>query len=97
MRDIFLPRIKFYSPNGKYRRLINHLTVILTDRGKGINSYSIRIKLNGKIIRDEYDPDRSSVKIKNLSALKKGKNILYVKVEDYAKHKSERFYTFYLK
>jgi len=97
MRDIFPPRIKFYSPNGKYRHLINHLTVILTDRGKGINSYSIRIKLNGKIIPDEYDPDRSSVKIKSLSALKKGKNILYVKVEDYAKHKSEKAYTFYLK
>ncbi len=97
MRDIFPPKINFYNPNRKDRRLINYLTVILTDRGKGINSYSIRIKLNEEIIRDEYDPDRSSVRIRNLSALRKGKNVLYVKVEDYARHKSEKTYTFYLK
>jgi len=96
MRDIFSPKIKFYKPKRIRREKLNFLTVILTDRGKGINHLSIKIKLNGKIIKDEFDPDRSSVRITELNHLKSGKNILTVKVSDYAGNTAEREYKFYL-
>ena len=97
MRDIFPPKIKFYRPGKRYKNSIKHLNLRLTDRGKGINDNTIRVKLNGSIINDEYDPDWSRLRIKDLRALKKGKNILDVSVMDYARHKKKKQFIFFLK
>ncbi len=97
MRDIFPPKIKFYKPKRKKIKSVKFLTVILTDRGKGINDNTIEITLNGKQIEDEFDPDWSRVRIKDLSALRKGKNVITIKVRDYAKHETKKIYTFSLR
>ena len=97
MRDIFFPEIKFHKPKKRLKKTVNFLMLILTDRGKGINDNTIRIKLNGKTIKEEFDPDWKRVRIKDLSALKRGKNILKIKVKDYARNETKKKFIFYLK
>jgi hypothetical protein len=96
MRDIYPPKIRFYKPNRVRKESISFLTVILTDRGKGVKDSSIDIRLNGNRIYDEFDPDRSRVRIKTLKFLKKGKNIITISLSDYAGNKTEKKFKFYL-
>ncbi len=97
MRDIFPPKIKFYKPKQKYKKSVNFLTIILTDRGKGINDNTINILLNNRIIKDEFDPDWSRVRIRDLRALRRGKNNIKIRVKDYAGYETKKEYSFFLK
>jgi len=100
MRDIFPPRIGFVTPRAKYRKNLRQITVTITDKGKGVNDNTLKIWLNGKRIcpayECEYDPDRSSVKITDLRYLQAGKNVLEVRVKDYAGNSASRTLTFIL-
>jgi hypothetical protein len=101
MRDIFPPRIWFVRPKTKYKKNLKQIIVKITDKGKGVDDDSLVIWLNGKRIcpkyECEYDPDRSSAKIGDLTNLQAGKNLLKVQVKDYAGNIASKTLTFYLK
>jgi hypothetical protein len=101
MRDIFPPRIWFVRPKTKYKKNLKQIIVKITDKGKGVDDNSLIIWLNGKRIcpkyECEYDPDRSSAKIEDLTFLQAGKNLIKVQVKDYAGNSAAKTLTFYLK
>ena len=96
MRDIFPPRIFFKKPIVKHKKNLKRLVVKITDKGKGVNDGSLRVRLNGKWVDCEYDPDWRTVVIEDLKHLQVGKNTFSVEIKDYAGHKAAKVYTIYL-
>ena len=83
MRDIFKPEIYFKKPRKLSRSNLNRFTIIITDKGKGVDDDSIKAILNGNIVESEYDPDWKSLNIKNFrSRTKSGWNLLEVSLKD---------------
>jgi murein DD-endopeptidase MepM/ murein hydrolase activator NlpD len=101
MRDIFPPRIWFVKPKTKYKNNLKQIIVKITDKGKGVDDNSLIIWLNGERIcpkyECEYDPDRSSAKIEDLTNLQTGRNLLKIQVKDYSGNSASKILTFYLK
>ena len=103
MRDTFPPHIKFRKPGTKFKKRVWRLTVKIWDKGKGVNDSSIKVWLNGKRIctsydcKCEYDPDWSTLKIEELSNLKRGQNLLKVQVKDYAGNLTVKTFRFHLR
>lgn len=96
MRDIFPPRIFFKKPIVKHKKNLKRLVVKITDKGKGVNDGTLRVRLNGKWVDCEYDPDWRTVVIDDLKHLQVGKNVFSVEITDYAGHKTAKTYTIYL-
>jgi hypothetical protein len=101
MRDIFEPRIWFQMSRSKLKKNFGYLTVKITDKGKGVDDTTLNIWLNGQKVcygnHCEYDADRNSAPVRDLSALRVGKNIVKAVVSDYAGNRASRSYVFYLK
>jgi hypothetical protein len=96
MRDVFPPTIYFSRPRTNFLHKVKQLFVVIKDKGKGVNDNTLQIKINNKMIDCEYDPDRAHVKIEDVRALKKGENMIYVRIKDYAGHTTSKSYRFYL-
>jgi hypothetical protein len=103
MRDIFPPQIRFITPRTEYKKNLRRLVVKITDKGKGVNDNLIKVWLNGRRICStydcacEYDPDWSSLTIEEMGQLRTGKNLLTVRVKDYAGNSTSKTFSFYLK
>ncbi len=98
LRDIFSPEIKILRTNTKYLNKMNLIDIFISDEGKGVDDNSIKVFINKKLVSEEYDPDWNRIRIKDVyKYLRKGKNIIKIFVKDYAKNKSSRKYSFYLK
>ena len=83
MRDIFKPEIYFKKPHKLSRSNLYRFTITVTDKGKGVDDNSIRVKLNGIVVESEYDPDWKSLNIENfISMVKSGWNFLEVSLKD---------------
>ncbi len=95
MRDIFPPVIRIVKPKKLSRNNLFKFKIFITDKGKGVNYLSIVCKLNGEKISSEYDPDRKTLDIENLSIkIKTGWNSIFVALKDKAgnfESKSFRF------
>ena len=97
MRDIYFPKISFKRPKTKYKKYLKRLVVTITDKGKGVDDNTLNVRLNGKPIDCEYDPDWQHVVIEELRHIKTGKNLLNVEVKDYGGNRSTRTFGFYLR
>ncbi len=97
MRDVFPPRIHFDRPSSQSFNHLKSLTVRIEDQGKGVDSLSLKVFLNGKPVDCEYDPDWKHVKIRDFTHKSMGKNVLVVRVEDRAGNQSRNSFKFYLK
>jgi len=98
MRDIFPPDIRILRSRSEYLSGMKNLVIIINDRGKGIDDEKIILKINGRKLSDEYDPDRKWIKPEfPVQYFRKGKNTIYIYAEDRAGNKREREYSFRLK
>jgi hypothetical protein len=97
MRDIYPPEIRSIKAGSRIKSKIKRISITMTDKGKGINDESLRIRVNGKWIDGEYDPDWSHVLIRDLRNLRVGLNAIRVSVSDYAGNASSRNFNLNLK
>ena len=70
--------------------------IYITDKGKGVDPFSLEVTLNDRRVDCEYDPDRKWVRIEDLKALKSGVNRLVVAVNDFAGNSNTRTFSFTL-
>ncbi|MGE5340882.1 MAG: M23 family metallopeptidase [Candidatus Omnitrophota bacterium] len=101
MRDIVPPGIRFLGAGAKRLDQVERLLVKLYDRGKGLNDSSVRVWINGKRacmnFDWDFDPEYGTYTIRDLDLLRKGKNVLRVKVWDNAGNSTVKVFTFKLR
>jgi len=97
MRDTFYPQIHFKTPRSRYRNKIGRLVIRITDKGKGVNDYTLKVWLNSKRVLCEYDPDWRHVVIERPLPLKQGDNVLKVRIKDYADNETIKSFRFKLR
>ncbi len=83
MRDIFKPEIYFKKPRQLNKSNVDRFTIIITDKGKGVDDDTIQATLNGISVDSEYDPDWKTLKIDNFkSRVHPGWNKLEIALKD---------------
>jgi hypothetical protein len=97
LRDIFPPAVSMRRLRSKHLGELHKLVIRLSDKGKGIDDATLSVRLNGRKVEAEYDPDWGHVVLEELSSLCKGRNDLLVRVGDLAGNISEKRFVFSLK
>lgn len=103
MRDSFPPRIGWIKPATNKIEYLKLLTVIIADKGKGVNDTTINIWLNQQLVvadnECEYDADHRWVQLTgdSLKPLRVGENILTVRVKDYGGNITTQSFRFHLR
>ncbi len=91
LKDIYKPKILIQTIGTNSFKTIKGLRVIITDKGKGVNDNTIKVKINKKSFKDFfYDHDHKSLVIWKNKKFKKGKNTIFVSVYDKAKNYSSK-------
>jgi hypothetical protein len=97
LRDIFPPSITLRRLRSRTFGRLQKIEIRLSDKGKGIDDNLLEVRLNGRKLDAEYDPDWGHVLLESLRELKKGENVLQVRVADLAGNRSERRFAFFLR
>jgi len=97
LRDHFPPRIILLKLNSSRLEELEMLPIRILDKGKGVDDRYLRIHINEREVRAEYDPDRRMVRLQDLRALKRGWNIIRVGIRDHGGNRSEKTFKIYLK
>lgn len=95
-RDNIPPAIELGRLKSRHLKSLDQLIVRIRDQGKGVDDFSVRVWLNGKVLDVEYDPDWRTVKIDHPPYLEVGLNTLRVEVCDFAQNRSVRQFDFTL-
>jgi len=97
LRDVSPPAISLSRPRSKHLARLHNLVIRLSDKGKGIDDSFLEVLLNGRTVEAEYDPDWGRALLQDLRNLKKGENVLRVKVADLAGNQTEKRFIFSMK
>ncbi|HOW44642.1 MAG TPA: M23 family metallopeptidase [Candidatus Aminicenantes bacterium] len=97
LRDNDPPAVSLRRPHTRHLQRLDELIVRLSDHGKGINDESLAVSLNGVPLAADYDPDWGWAKLTDLSALRRGRNSLRVRVSDLSGNVSEKEFAISLK
>ena len=97
LRDVFPPQASLRRLATRRLARLKRLFVRLSDMGKGIDDGSIQVFLNGRKIEGDFDPDWSHVILEDLPGLRKGANVLQVRVADLAGNRVDNRFRFSLK
>jgi len=91
MRDVFKPEIRYKRPGYLNKNNIHRFSIMITDKGKGVDDETIKTVLNGVSVNSEYDPDWKKLKINGMGTrVKKGWNTLKVSLKDRGGNPAER-------
>ncbi len=97
LRDAFPPAVSLQPPSSRLREKLRRLVVLISDKGKGIDDESLTVRLNGRKLDAEFDPDWGHVLITELESLRSGRNELRVQVADLGGNRSDKVLIFSLR
>ncbi len=97
LRDVYPPAVSLQRPGSRQLDKLRRLVVRLSDRGKGIDDESLSLRLNGRQLDAEFDPDWGHVLVTDLASLRTGRNELRVQVADLGGNRSDKVFSFTLK
>lgn len=97
LRDVFPPAVSLRRLGTRRLARLKHVFVRLHDKGKGIDDASIIVILNGRRVEGDFDSDWGHFELADLSALRRGPNVLKVRAGDLAGNLVEKAFSFTLK
>ena len=94
LRDAIPPAVSLQRPDSRVSSELRRLVVRISDKGKGVDDESLTVRLNGRMLDAEFDPDWGHVLITDPENLKSGRNELRVQVADLGGNRSDQVLAF---